>query len=225
MSDLRLALLVASKDLRLELRSRRALVTTLFFALLILVIFQFAFDPGDPALRAAAPGILWVALLFPGVLQLNHSFEIERADDTLAGLRLSPLSPEALFLGKWLANWSYLVGVDLFVLVAFMVLFRVPFHEGTPWLALLIILAAVPFTAVGTLFAAMVNSLASREVMLPILLFPLLIPTLIASVNASREILNQEYAILGTWLQLLVACGVAFGAATYLVFGYVLQED
>ena len=225
MTGRRLALLVAAKDLRVEARSKRAVVTTLFFSFLILVIFKFSFDPGDPASRAAAPGILWVALLFPGVLQLNRSFDVERADDTLSGLLLSPLEPERLFIGKWLANWTYLVVVDLFVLVAFMVLFNIAFEAAIAWLLLLIPLAAVPFTAVGTLFAAMVSSLRSREAMLPILLFPLLIPSLIASVSATREVLGEGAQFLGSWIQLLCVTGVVFGAASYILFGYVLGEE
>ena len=225
MSSAPLALLIVAKDLRVEVRSRRAIVTTLFFSFLILVVFQFAFDPGDPASRAAAPGILWVALLFPGVLQLNRSFEIETANDTMSGLLLSPLSAEMLFLGKWLANWIYLVAVDLFILLAFLILFNITLDGAVGWLMLLVLLAAVPFTAIGTLFAAMVSGLGSREGMLPILLFPLLIPSLIASVGATREVLSTGVEFLSSWLQLLVVTGVVFGAAAFLLFGYVVGDD
>ena len=113
MKSWRLVWALTAKDLRIEYRSRQAFLTTVFFALLILVIFNFAFDPGDQAIQAATPGILWVSLLFPGVIQLNRSFQSEREDGTLYGLILAPVDRGLLFLGKFLANSILLFLVEV----------------------------------------------------------------------------------------------------------------
>ena len=116
MNQVALIWVLAEKDLKVEYRSPQAFLNTVFFAVLILVIFNFAFDPGSQATREATPGILWVALLFPGIIQLNRSFQAEREEGTLYGLILSPTDRGVLYLGKFLANWAFLVVVDFFVL-------------------------------------------------------------------------------------------------------------
>ncbi|GAB4232312.1 MAG: heme exporter protein CcmB [Acidobacteriota bacterium] len=217
---------VAAKDLRLEYRTRQALLTTLFFAVLILIVFNFAFDPGDPAVRAAIPGILWVSLLFPGVIQLNRSFQSEREDGTLLGLILSPVDRGLLFLGKYLANWVLLLLVDFLVLGAFLVFYNVALSWSVlGFLLLLMALVGGVFSAVGTLFAAMVSSLRGRDVLLPVLLFPILVPEVIAAVNATRELFgsaNLEH--LGSWIRLLIVANVVFGAVAFLIFDYVVED-
>ncbi len=217
--------LLAEKDLRIEYRSRQAFLTTLFFAVLILIIFNFAFDPGSTATREAAPGILWVALLFPGIIQLNRSFQTETEEGTLYGIVLSPIDRGVVFLGKFLANWTFLVVIDLFILVAFVIFFNFTFTGSLLWVLLLMVLASAGFTAVGTLFAAMVTSLRTREVLLPILLFPIIVPIILAAVNGTQELLlHQESTSLYHWIQLLVAFDVIFLAAGFLVFDYVVGE-
>ncbi|MEE8348976.1 MAG: heme exporter protein CcmB [Acidobacteriota bacterium] len=225
MNQAALTWILAEKDLKVEYRSPQAFMTTVFFALLILVIFNFAFDPGSQATREATPGILWVALLFPGIIQLNRSFQIEMEEGTLYGLILSPTDRGVLFLGKFLANWSFLVVVDLLVLVAFVIFYNFSFSVQMLWVVLMIVLASVGFTAVGTVFAAMLSSLRTREVLLPILLFPIIIPIILAAVNGTQEVLileNVQY--LDRWLQLLVAFDVIFVAAGYLLFDYVVAD-
>lgn len=225
MAGLRLIWTLAQKDLRIEWRSRQSLLTTVFFALLILVIFNFSFDPGSPAIQASAPGILWVSLLFPSVIQLNRSFQLEREEGTLHGILLSPLDRGLFFLGKLLANWLFLLLIDILVLVAFVIFFNLSLSVGLLWIGLLMVLASLGYTAVGTLFAAMVSSLRTREVLLPILLFPIVIPVIIAAVNATGELLNPgEVEFLRVWIQLLVAFDVIFLAACFVVFEYVVGE-
>ncbi|HLV02343.1 MAG TPA: heme exporter protein CcmB, partial [Acidobacteriota bacterium] len=125
MQSLSLIWLLAAKDLRIEYRSRQAFMTTLFFGLLILVIFKFAFDPGNRAIDDAAPGILWVALLFPGIIQLNRSFQSEREEGTLGAIILAPVDRGVLFFGKALANWIFLILIDLFILAVFLIFYDV----------------------------------------------------------------------------------------------------
>ena len=221
---------LAEKDLRIELRSRQAFYTTLFFSFLILMVFNFAFDAANQDMRKAAPGILpgilWVALIFPGVIQLNRSFQSEREEGTLLGILLSPMDRGLIFLGKFLANWIFLVAVNLVTLAIFMAVYNFPLTSSTLWMLLLILLASLGFSAVGTLFGAMVSSIRTREVLLPILLFPIVIPVILAAVNGSTEVLLAEnFRFLFQWIKILVAFDVIFLAASYLVFEYVVEES
>lgn len=225
MSHLALIWVLAAKDLKTEYRSRQAFLTTLFFALLILTIFQFAFDPGSQVTHEASPGILWVALLFPGIVQLNRSFQLEREEGTLQGILLSPIDRGVLFLGKFLANWIFLLVVDLLIVLAFVFLFNLSFDGRLLWILLLLLLAGAGFAAVGTLFAAMVSRIRTREVLLPILLFPIIVPMLLAAVNGTQDVLiRQDPRHLSQWIQLLVAFDVIFLAACFLVFDYVVED-
>ena len=222
---MRLIWILAAKDLQIEYRSRQAFLTTLFFALLILIIFNFAFDPGSQSTREAAPGILWVALLFPGVIQLNRSFQAEAEEGTMQGLILTPVDRGLLFLGKFVANWLFLVVIDLIILVAFVIFYNFGFTPGLLWILLLMVLASAGFTAVGTVFAAMLSSVQGRDVLLPVLLFPVIVPIILAAVNATREVLiHQELGAFFSWIQILIAFDVIFLAAGYLVFDYVIGE-
>ena len=225
MNQVALTWRLAEKDLKVEYRSPQAFLNTVFFAGLILVIFHFAFDTGSQATREAAPGILWVALLFPGIIQLNRSFQAEMEEGTLYGLVLSPTDRGVLYLGKLLANWSFLVVVDLIVLVLFVISYDFSFSVQLLWVVLMIVLASVGFTAVGTVFAAMLSSIRTREVLLPILLFPIIIPIILAAVNGTQEVLIlEEVQFLNRWLQLLGAFDVIFVAAGFLLFDYVVAD-
>ncbi len=225
MRQVRLIWVLAWKDLRVEYRSRQAFLTTLFFALLILIIFNFAFDPGSPATREAAPGILWASLIFPGVIQLNRSFQAEAEEGTLYGIVLSPVDRGVIFLGKQLANWIFMLAIDLFILVAFVVFYNFGFSASLLWIVLLLVLATAGFTAVGTVFAAMLSSIRGRDVLLPVLLFPILVPIIVAAVNATQEVLLiGEFEFFEKWVQLLVSFDVIYLAAGFLVFDYVVGE-
>ena len=216
---------IAAKDLKIEYRSRQAFITALFLALLILVIFAFAFDPGSSAAREASPGILWVALLFPGVIQLNHSFQMELKEGTIHGIVLAPVDRGVVFLGKMLANWIFLMIVDLWLLVVFIIFFNFNFSMQLLWIVLIVFLAGIGFTAVGTLFAAMVSNTRTREMLLPVLLFPILIPIILAAVNGTQQLLIHDQArFLANSLRILVAFDLIFVTAGFLVFDYVLDE-
>jgi len=224
-NNLKLIWWLALKDLKIEYRSRQAFLTTLFFAVLILIIFNFAFDPGSNATREASPGILWVALLFPGIIQLNRSFQSEVEEGTLQGIVLSPVDRGVFFLGKFMANWLFLVAIDMLILAAFVVFFNFTLSGGLLWVLLLMVLVGIGFTAVGTVFAAMVSNIRIREVLLPILLFPIIVPIILAAVNGTREVLiHNDFSTLFRWMQLLIAFDVIFLAAGFLVFDYVVGE-
>jgi heme exporter protein B len=222
---LRITFRIAEKDLRVELRTRQAFLTVLFFAFLILVIFKFAFDPGEEAVGGAISGILWVALLFPGVIQLNRSFQQEMEEGTLFGLLLAPVDRSWIFLGKFAANSVFLLAVDGLILLAFLALYNITARIELLWLAPLVALAGIAFCAVGTLFAAMVSTIRNRDVLLPILLFPILVPVILAAVNATREILEPvDAGFFANWVQMLAACCVIFAAGAFVAFEYVVGE-
>ena len=225
MNQVALTWVLAEKDLKVEVRSPQAFLNTVFFALLILVIFFFAFDPGSQATREASPGILWVALLFPGVIQLNRSFQVEEDQGTLQALLLAPVDRGVLFLGKSLANLTFLMVIDLFIVPIFVILFHPPL-SGNFWMLLpVLFLATLGFTAVGTVFAAMVTALRTRDVLLPVLLFPVIIPIILAAVSATRGLLvTNELEALNQWIRMLAGFDVLFLSAGFLLFEYVVAE-
>ncbi len=217
--------LLTAKDLRIEYRSRQAFLTTLFFALLILIIFQFAFDPGSPATREASPGILWVALIFPGMIRLNQSFQMETEEDSLYGIVLSPVDRGVFYLSKFLANWIFLLLVGIISTVAFLLFFGFDPSLRLFWLLLLIVLGLAGFSSLGTILAAMVAGSRSREVLLPILIFPLIIPIILASVYGSRDVLiGQDLVAIEPWLRILVVFDVVYVTIGFVVFDYVVGD-
>jgi len=225
MFQLRLMWRLAEKDLKVAYRSKQTFSTTLFFAVLILTTFVFAFDPGSRAIREATPGILWVALIFPGLIQLNRSFQVEMDEDTLQGLVLSPADRGVIFLGKVIASWIFLLIVDLLVLAVFLVGFNFSLSQGVLWVVLLIGLAGAGFSGVGTLFAAMVSGVRTREVLFPILLLPVIVPIIIAAVNATQEVLVlEEIRFLSSWIELLVVFDVITLAGGFWLFEYVVAD-
>ncbi len=225
MNSLKLIWSLALKDLTLTSRSLHSFLTTMFFAVLILVVFKFAFEPGSLGIRESLPGILWVALLFPGVIQLNRSFQIEQDEGTLEALLLAPIDRGVLFLGKSLANLIFLMAIDLFIVLIFMVLFN-PRLTTASWLLLpLLFLTTIGFTAVGTVFAAMVTTLRTRDVLLPVLLFPVIVPIILAAVSATRVLLvTAELDPVGHWMRLLAGFDVLFLSVGFLLFEYVVAE-
>ena len=210
------------KDLLAETRSKEVLAAGLTFALLILVIFNFAFDLRADNAREIGAGILWVAFTFAGVLGIGRSFAAERDRGTLEGLLLAPIDRTAIYLAKTVTNVVLMAAVELVTLPAFLVLF----NARVSWSDMLAVVAlgTIGFAGVGTLVSAMVAHAAAREVMLPILLFPLEVPVVIASVEATAVALGVPAEDPRPWLQLLIGFDVVLVAAAFLVFEYVVEE-
>jgi len=224
MRALRAAWALACKDLRVEARAREAFATMLFFAALVLLVFNFALEPGSAALREAAGGLLWVAFLFTGMLALARSFQAERESECLEALVLSPAPREAIFFGKFAGNLVVMLAAEALILVLFAVLQNLDVWGALPQLALVGLLGTVGFAAVGTLVAAMASSLRAREVLLPLLLIPLVVPVVLGAVRATEAILAPGgMAGWGAWLQLLAAFDVVFLAVCPLVFEFVVE--
>jgi heme exporter protein B len=211
------ALLVAGKDLRIELRSRVALWQVVPFGVLVLVLFGFALGPGPSALRAAAPGLYWLAVLFSTVLATQRSFAIESGEGTRDGLRLSGIDPAGVFLGKAAAVAAQLVVVQAVLGAGILVLFGV--HIDAWWLALVAsVLATVGLSAAGVLYGALSAGLRVRETLLPLLVLPIVAPVLIAGSRAWSAAVTGAVSSGTSWLKILgpfAAVYVAVGIGLY----------
>jgi heme exporter protein B len=223
MSYLRKVLAIVWKDVRAELRTKDILSSMLVFAGLSVLIFQFAFDLRADNVRLVLPGVLWIAITFAGVLGLNRSFILEQDRGSLEGLLLAPVDRSAIYFGKLIGNLLFIFIVELLLLPLMTVLFNV--WLLSPALLLVLALGTLGYAAVGTLFAALSINTRAREVMLPILLFPVMVPVFVAGVQAVSRLLDGDsLADIMRWVQLLVAYDAIFIAAAMLLFDYVVEE-
>jgi heme exporter protein B len=220
-----LALAIARKDAVAELRGRHAAVSTLFFAAVVLLLFGFALGPDAQRLADAAPGLLWLALVFAGVLAVNRLHLLETDDGALEQLALYPITRRAIYAGKAVGGFVVMLVLGLIVLGAVGILFAVDVAGALLPLLVTVVLGAVGIAAVGTFYAGVTVRLRAREVMLPLLMLPVLAPLLLGAVKATAAALSGDpFGELGAWLQLLVAYDVIMlvaGAATY---GYLLED-
>lgn len=215
---------IIGKDVATELRTKEMLSAMFVFSLLIIFIFNFAFDLRTENMQALAPGVLWVAIAFAGMLGLSRSFILERDRGVLDGLLLAPVDRSAIYLGKMIGNVLFITLVEIIILPFFIVLFNQPL--GTlPLLAGVVFLGSLAFAGVGTLFSAMAVHTRAREVLLPIMLFPVIIPAMLAAVRLTAAILdNIPFDEVSQWLVLLVAFDVIFMAASFMLFEFVVEE-
>ncbi len=211
------------KDLAAEFRTKENLSAMVVFALLVLVVFNFAFELKNIDINDAGPGVLWVAFAFSGVLGLGRSFLAEKDKGSLEGLLLTPVDRGAIFLGKAASNFLFIVVMEAVTLPLFAILNNV----NLPWFPLVpyVVLGTLGFAAVGTLLSAVAVNTRMSEVMLPILLFPVLTPLLIAAVKLTGgALLNLPFGEISTWLGILVAYDVIFLVVAFWVFEYVVEE-
>lgn len=224
MSLLALTCATLIKDLRLEWRSKDAINGMLFFSLLIVVIFSFAFDPTAEESRRIAGGLVWVAFLFAGVVALNQTWARELRNQVLDAYRVSPAPANPLFLAKALGNFIFVITLEALMTPLFIVFYKLR-AIGPAW-ELLPIAALGTWALVvnGTFFAAVSLRTRSREIMLPLLLFPLSIPALLGMVNATSAVLTGEESA-HVWMGMLMAYDVVFTTACLLLFGIVLEAE
>lgn len=226
LSLLRAAWLVLQKDWTIEWRSRARLTALIFFSLATLLLFSFAMGPDITTLRAHASGYLWLALLFASVLSLGESFRFESENQALTGLLLTPVEPRAIFLGKVFGNASLLFGLSLLLLPITVVLYDVDLTRAPLQLLLVLFLGTVGISAPGTVYSAISANARARDVMLPLLLFPVLIPLLLAAVSATKFVLTPDpQEQLGSWLKLLTAFDLIYVSVGFLLFPKVVEED
>ena len=215
---------IAGKDLRLELRSRERIVSMLTFAVLVAVVFSFALDPGVNA-RTVAGAMLWVTILFAGMLGLGRSFALEREQEAMTGILLAPVDRGALFLGKLIANLTLLLATELVVFVVYALFFQLSYWRTLGGVVLVVVLASVGFMVLGTLFSAMAMSTRLGETILPVLILPLLIPVVIfAASSTQRLIAGRPLAEVVGSLRMLAVFDLIFLIVSVLLFGAVVEE-
>jgi heme exporter protein CcmB len=220
------AWLVMRKDLLIEFRSREVIYTTLFFAVACVLVFAFGFVREGIPVDDAAAGILWIAIAFSGTLALGRTFERERQNDTLRALMLSPVDRPALYLGKLAGVLLLLAAVEAVIAPLIALMFHAPLFAFPMLMALLLAAGTVGFSAVGTLFAAMLVRARSRDVLLPVLLYPITIPVIIAGVRGSAALLQPEadVPVARMWLSMLVFFDIVFVTLALWTFEPAMTE-
>jgi heme exporter protein B len=223
MSFLRQIAAIIRKDIIAELRTKEMFSSMFVFALLAVVVFNFAFELRVADAATIAPGVLWVSVTFAGMLGLNRSFVLEKDRGCLDGLLLAPVDRSAIFFGKMLGNFLFITVVEAIILPIFSALFNVNLIQA--WILVVLLLGTLGFSGVGTLFSAMAVHTRAREVLLPVLLFPVVVPALIAAVKLTAGLLDgQALADMANWMQLLVAFDVILIAVSYMTFDYVVED-
>ena len=212
MNFLRVAWLVMRKDLTIEARSREILYTTLFFAVACVLVFAFGFVREGQALEDAAAGILWIAIAFSGTLALGRTFERERQSETLRALLMAPADRPAIYVAKLAGVLLLLVGVEAVIVPLVALLFQARLFAAPLTMGALLLAGTVGFAAVGTLFAAMLVRARSRDVLLPVLLYPMTVPVIIAGVRGTSALMqgDPDIAVARAWLSLLISFDVVF---------------
>src|SRR5690554_5129984 len=224
-ADLRAIGAIVRKDLTQELRSRAVLMATLFFSGVTLVIMGFSAGGDSDILRVIGPGSLWVALAFAGVITASQSYVNEQEDGALEQLVLYPVPRAVIYVGKLLANWIYLAVLSLVLLPVSMVVYDVGPGERWPLLLLVLLLGTLAFSIIGTFYSALTASLRARESMLPLLMFPVIIPALLAAVGASTELMRfSDITLALDWLRLLVAFVLVYLVVCTAIFHFLLEE-
>ena len=214
---------IVQKDLAAELRTKENLSAMIVFSLLVLVIFNFAFELQGLDITVVGSGVLWTAFTFSGILGLGRSFAAEKDKGSLEGVLLSPVDRGAVFLGKAISNFLFITVMEAVTLPLFALLN----NAAIPWWPLVpyIVLGTIGFAAMGTLLSAIAASTKMREVMLPILLFPVTVPLLMAAVKLTGGALQaRDFSEVTNWFSILVAYDAIFLVVSFWVFEYVVEE-
>jgi heme exporter protein B len=214
---------IVQKDLAAEFRSRELLSAMLVFSLLVILIFNFALELDIKTRQSVTAGVLWTTFAFAGTLGLNRSMAVEKDRGCMDGLLLAPVDRSAIYFGKAISNLAFMLIVEAIVLPVYSMLYNVNLFQAG--LLGVILLGSIGYTAVGTLLAAMSVQTRTRDVLLPILLFPVAVPVLLASVKASGGLLaGAEFSEILTPLNILIAYDVIFIAVAFMLFDFVVEE-
>jgi heme exporter protein B len=224
-ADLAIAWAIARKDALSELRGRQAAGSTLFFAALVLLLFGFALGPDTRRLAEAAPGLLWLAIVFGGLLTVARLHQIETDDDAMDELARYPVERAAIYLGKALAGLLAMAVLGGLLLPVVAILYSVDLLAAGPGLLLTLLLGAIGFAAVGTFYAGVTVRMQAREVMLPLLMLPVIAPLLLAAVKATTAALGGDpLGEFWSWLQLLAGFDIVMLIAGAAGYGFLLEE-
>lgn len=216
---------IAEKDLLLELRTKEVINSMLIFALLVVIVFSFIFEPGAEYKADLAAGILWMAIIFSGILGLNKSMMNEVNGGNLNALLLSPIDRTAIFFGKTISNFLFLLFMESVTIPIYSVFYDISFLNNFIMNVITILLGTYGFSVLGTLFSIISVKSRTREVMLPILLLPLIIPLILASIQAMNIFIKgEDISDSYKWLQLLIGFDIIFTTVIYVIFEYVIEE-
>jgi len=220
-------LYLAWKDLLMEFRTKQMLNSMVIFSLLVIVIFNYSFSNilFNIKVEDIAPGILWIAFTFAGMLGLSRSFSSEMEEGCLDGLKLCPVDPSTIYLGKVVSNLVIMFLIEAIIVPLFIVLFNFSDVKGLAGLIVIILLGTIGFILVGTLFSALTVNMRTREILLPVILFPIIIPLIMSSVMATQKVLSTGdlFAAIDE-IRLLVVYDLVFFIAAQLVFEYVIED-
>ena len=215
---------IVFKDIVIEMRSKESLSSTTMFGVLVLVIFNFAFEPSSLERALIAPGTLWVAVSFAAILGLNRSLAMETDNDCLQGLLLAPLSRGDIYLGKVASNFTFMIIAELVILPVFVIFNNLKFNVQFLEIAAIAALATLAIASVGTILSTISANTRMKEVMLPVLQIPLTVPVVIAAVDATGRVLTGETAEISSWLYLLAGFSIVYLTVSYLVFEFAVEE-
>jgi len=215
---------IVFKDIVIEMRSKESLSSTTMFGVLVLVIFNFAFEPSSLERALIAPGTLWVAISFAAILGLNRSLAMEIDNDCLQGLLLAPLSRGDIYLGKVDSNFTFMIIAELVILPVFVIFNNLKFNVQFLEIAAIAALATLAIASVGTILSTISANTRMKEVMLPVLQIPLTVPVVIAAVDATGRVLTGETAEISSWLYLLAGFSIVYLTVSYLVFEFAVEE-
>ena len=213
---------IVFKDIAIEYKNKEAFSSMLLFGLLVVVVFSFAFEGSDR--EALAPGMLWVAFSFAGILGLNRSLSIETDNDCLQGLLLSPLSRGDLYLGKVLSNLAFTVLAELVILPFFVILNNLRFDQTLLGIAGITLLGTLGFVAIGTTLSLISAQTRMKEVMLPVLQIPMTFPVILSAVQATSLVMSEDSEGISFPLSLLGIFSTVYITASYFVFEYIVEE-
>ncbi len=223
MSFWRKVIAITWKDVLSEMRTREIILSVLVFTLLVILIFNFAFGTSQDIMGLVAPGMLWATFAFAGVLSLNRTFIPEKEAGCLEGLMACPVSREAIYVGKMLGSLLFMLIIEAIALPVFAFLFNLEVLSLK--IAAITVLTTIGFVAVGTLFSALAVNTKAREMVLPILFLPIVIPIIISAVKASGIALAGEpWSELSSSLQIIGAFDVVFLVVSFLIFAFVIEE-
>ncbi len=223
MNFIRNSLAITWKDLISEMRTKEIVFTVLVFTLLVIVIFNFTTGFTQEMIDVAAPGLLWATFSFSGVLSLNRTFVKEKENGCLDALMASPISREAIYIGKVMGSAIFMLAIELIAIVLFSFLFNINVFRFP--ILVITLLATIGFSAVGALFAALSTNTRAREMVLPILFLPVVLPLVISAVKASERVLaGKSWGELSPWLPMIIAFDVIFTSISFIVFTFVIEE-
>lgn len=216
---------IVEKDLLLELKTKEVINSMLVFALLVVVVFSFIFEPGAEYKNDLSAGILWMAIIFSGILGLNKSMMNEINGGNLNALLLAPVDKSAIFFGKAISNFLFMMIMEVITIPIFVIFYDVPILNNFLMTAITLLAGTYGFAVLGTLFSIISVKSKTREVMLPILLLPIIIPVVLSAIQAMNIFLKgDDVADSYKWLQLLAVFDIVFTLVIYVIFDFVIEE-